>query len=179
MLEKGCTALVIIDVQGKLAQLMHAREQLFKNLQILIKGVKIFKIPIIWMEQVPEKLGPTVQEIRELLAGQKPIEKDVFSCARNEEFRQRLHQQDIHHTLLSGIETHVCVYQTALDLIDQGYDVEVVADAVASRTDFNKQVGLKRILQAGGSQTSVEMALFELQQTATGDQFRELVKLVK
>ena len=179
MLESKTTILVIIDVQGKLAQIMHDREDLVKNLQILINGAKLLEIPIIWMEQLPDKLGPTIPEIQELLLDMEPIVKDVFSCARNEEFNGRLQELHVHDIILAGIESHVCVYQTAMDLLGQAYAVHVAADAVSSRTDSNKQLGLDRMLLEGAVQTSVEMVLFELQGVATGDRFRKLAKLVK
>ena len=179
MLESKTTILVIIDVQGKLAQIMHDREDLVKNLQILISGAKLLEIPIIWMEQLPDKLGPTIPEIQELLPDIEPIVKDVFSCARNEEFNGRLQELHGHDIILAGIESHVCVYQTAMDLLGQDFTVHVAADAVSSRTDSNKQLGLDRMLLEGVVQTSVEMMLFELQGIATGDRFRKLAKLVK
>ena len=179
MLESKTTILVIIDVQGKLAQIMHDREDLVKNLQILISGAKLLEIPIIWIEQLPDKLGPTIPEIQELLPDIEPIVKDVFSCARNEEFNGRLQELHGHDIILAGIESHVCVYQTAMDLLGHDYAVYVAADAVSSRTDSNKQLGLERMLLEGVVQTSVEMVLFELQGVATGDRFRKLAKLVK
>ena len=179
MLETKNTILVIIDVQGKLAQIMHNREDLIKNLQILISGAKLLEIPIIWMEQLPDKLGSTIPEIQELLLDMDPIVKDVFSCVRNKEFNMRLQELHVHDIILAGIESHVCVYQTAMDLLDQDYVVHVAADAVSSRTDSNKQLGLERMLLEGVVQTSVEMMLFELQGIATGDRFRKLAKLVK
>ena len=179
MLESKTTILVIIDVQGKLAQIMHDREDLVKNLQILISGAKLLEIPIIWMEQLPDKLGPTIPEIQELLPDIEPIVKDVFSCARNEEFNGRLQELHGHDIILAGIESHVCVYQTAMDLLGQDFTVHVAADAVSSRTDSNKQLGLERMLLEGVVQTSVEMVLFELQSVATGDRFRKLAKLIK
>ena len=179
MLESKTAILVIIDVQGKLAQIMHDREDLVKNLQILVSGAKLLEIPIIWMEQLPDKLGPTIPEIQELLPDIEPIVKDVFSCARNEEFNGRLQELHGHDIILAGIESHVCVYQTAMDLLGQDFTVHVAADAVSSRTDSNKQLGLERMLLEGVVQTSVEMVLFELQGVATGDRFRKLAKLVK
>ena len=179
MLESKTAILVIIDVQGKLAQIMHDREDLVKNLQILISGAKLLETPIIWMEQLPDKLGPTIPEIQELLPDIEPIVKDVFSCARNEEFNGRLQELHGHDIILAGIESHVCVYQTAMDLLGQDFTVHVAADAVSSRTDSNKQLGLERMLLEGVVQTSAEMVLFELQGVATGDRFRKLAKLVK
>jgi nicotinamidase-related amidase len=158
---------------------MHDSKALFNNLQILISGAKLLEIPIIWMEQLPDKLGPTISEIQELLPNMNPIVKDVFSCARNEEFNARLRGLHVHDVILAGIEAHVCVYQTAMDLLDQNYAVHVAADAVSSRTNSNKQLGLERMLLEGVVQTSVEMVLFELQGIAKGERFRELAKLVK
>ena len=107
MLESNNTILVIIDVQGKLAQIMHDRENLVKNLQILISGAKLLEIPIIWMEQLPDKLGPTIPEIQELLPDLEPIVKDVFSCARNEEFNSRLQGLHVHEIILALSLIHI------------------------------------------------------------------------
>lgn len=171
------TVLVVVDVQGKLAEIAYESESFLKNLQILIKGFKVLGLPILWTEQLPDKLGPTRPEISELLDCEPIIKKD-FSCAREKKFMEALSKLDACHIVLAGIETHVCVYQTAKDLLEN-YNVSVVADAVSSRTDFNKQIGLDKIILEGGSQTSVEMLLFELQEIAEGGAFRELIKLVK
>ncbi len=171
--------LIVIDIQGNLAQAMHDKDNLFKNLRILIHGAKLLDIPIIWTEQLPDKLGPTIPELAELFPGEQPIVKDVFSCARNDDFVKKLESTQVDHVLLCGIETHVCVYQTALDLIEMDYHVDIVSDAVSSRTEGNKQIGLDRIMMAGGTITSVETVLFEIQEVATGDRFRKLIKLVK
>ncbi|NQV38008.1 MAG: hydrolase [Candidatus Marinimicrobia bacterium] len=171
--------LIVIDVQGNLSQVMYQKEDLFKNLKILIKGATLLDLPIIWTEQLPNKLGSTIPEISELFANRKPIVKDVFSCARDEKFITALEKLKVDHVLLCGIETHVCVYQTALDLLEMEYHVDIVSDAVSSRTEANKQIGLDRVMLAGGSITSVETVLFEVQEVAIGDTFRELIKLVK
>ena len=105
--------------------------------------------------------------------------KEVLSGARNEEFNGVLQELHGHDIILAGIESDVCIYQTAMDLLGQDFTVHVAADAVSSRTDSNKQLGLERMLLEGVVQTSVEMVLFELQGVATGDRFRKLAKLVK
>ncbi|MEE8335564.1 MAG: isochorismatase family protein [Candidatus Neomarinimicrobiota bacterium] len=179
MLQREQTVLVIVDVQKKLADLMYKKNALYHNLVLLIKGAKLLGLPIIWMEQVPEKLGPTIIEVRNLLKDQNPIKKSAFSCAENEEFLERIELLNPHAVILCGIETHVCIYQTAADLLKRDFHVEVVADAVSSRTEFNMQMGLDRIMLDGGLQTSVEMVLFELQGRAVGDEFRALIKLIK
>ena len=180
MLTVENTALVVIDVQGKLAQIMDQKEALFANLEKMIKGIQVLEIPIIWTEQVPEKLGPTLPEFSELLThSAKPIAKSSFSCCGHPPFVEAIQALGRRQVLLTGIETHVCVYQTALDLLDAGYEVQVVADAVSSRTSANKQIGLERMKAAGATLTSTEMALFELLRVAEGPQFKQIAKIVK
>ena len=179
MLKSKKTALIIVDVQGKLAQLMDAKETLFENLQKIIKGIQALGIPILWLEQNPEGLGSTIPEVSELLASIEPISKYSFSGCRNERFIHALKAANRNQFLIVGIETHVCVYQTALDLVDLGYEVEVVTDAVSSRTMDNKKVALQKMSDAGVGLTSTEMALFELLEVAEGDQFKEILKIVK
>ena len=133
MLDSKKAVLVIIDVQGKLAQIMHDRDNLFRNLHILVSGIKLLNIPIIWMEQVPDKLGPTIPEIKDVLIDQKPITKDVFSCAKNEEFNNTINKINPKDVILAGIESHVCVYQTAMDLLEKNHNVHIVTDAISSR----------------------------------------------
>ncbi len=179
MLEIQNSCLVVIDVQGKLAQLMTDKESLFKNVRILIQAAQILEIPILWCQQVPEALGPTVGEIAELLAGREPIDKASFSCCGDERFTAELNALGKEQVLLCGIETHVCVYQTAMDLMEGGLDVTVVADAVSSRTEQNRHVALTRLAAEGANIRSTEMALFELLKTARHPQFRRIAKLVK
>ena len=179
MLDQKSTVLVIIDVQGKLAQIMHDRDTLFKNLHILVSGVKLLNIPIIWMEQVPDKLGSTIPEIKDALIDQKPIIKDVFSCMKNEEFNNQIKRINPNDIILAGIESHICVYQTAMDLLEKKYNVHIVADAISSRISENKELGIERMLLEGAIKTSVEMLLFEIQGEAKGDRFRQISRLVK
>ena len=179
MIDLKSTVLVIIDVQGKLAQIMHDRDTLFKNLHILVSGVKLLNIPIIWMEQVPDKLGSTIPEIKDVLIDQKPIIKDVFSCMKNEEFNNQIKRINPNDIILAGIESHICVYQTAMDLLEKKYNVHIVADAISSRISENKELGIERMLLEGAMKTSVEMLLFEIQGEAKGDRFRQISKLVK
>ena len=179
MLKISDTALVIIDVQGRLASIVHEKEELFRNLQILIGGAKALELPILWLEQYPKGLGPTVPEVADLLAGQEPLEKLCFSACGQEHFPEKLRESGRRQVLIAGIETHVCVYQTTRDLLDRGYHVEVVADAVSSRQVENKEIALVRIRDEGAAVTSVEMALFELLRTAEAKQFKEIARLVK
>jgi nicotinamidase-related amidase len=179
MLEIQNCCLVVVDVQGKLAQLMVDKESLFKNVRILIQAAQVLEIPILWCQQVPEALGPTVPEIAELLAGSKPLNKACFSCCGDERFTAELNALGKEQVLLCGIETHVCIYQTAMDLMEGGLDITIVADAVSSRTERNRQIGLDRLAAEGANISSTEMALFELLRTARHPQFRQIAKLVK
>ncbi len=180
MLSITDTALIVIDVQGKLAQLMYNKDHLFANLTRMVKGAQILGLPIVWTEQVPEKLGPTLPELAGLLsASAQPVSKASFSCCGHPPFLEQVQALNRRQLLLTGIETHICVYQTAVDLLRLGFEVQVVADAVSSRTAENRQIGLDRIRAAGGVVTSTEMALFELVRVAQGDAFRQISRLVK
>lgn len=179
MLDTGKCCLVVVDVQGKLAQFMHGKEALFKNIQILIKAAKILNIPILWCQQCPESLGPTVPEIAELLSVNEPINKAAFSCCGADQFNRTLDESGRNQVLLCGIETHVCIYQTAVDLLKKGFGVDLIADAVSSRTLENKQIGIDRIAADGANISCTEMALFELLKTAEHPQFKNIARLVK
>ena len=179
MLETGNCCLAVVDVQGKLAQLMHEKELLFKNIQILIKAAKILNIPALWCQQVPDSLGPTIPEIAELLTGIEPINKSSFSCCGDDQFNLRLNQLNRNQILICGIETHICIYQTAMDLFRKGYQVSVIADAVSSRSMENKEIALQRIAAEGMKICSVEMALFELLKSAEHPGFKEIARLIK
>lgn len=180
MLVKDNCALLVVDVQGKLAQMMDQKEQLFNNLQILIKGSQILKLPIIWVEQYPQGLGPTIPEVANLLSGSaKPISKKTFNACLTEKFMQRLKELNRNQLLMCGIETHICIYQTTVSLLQHGYQVHVVADAVSSRTAENRELGLHKMVANGAELTGVEMALYELLKVAEGQEFKEVLKLVK
>jgi nicotinamidase-related amidase len=179
MLKLDDTALVVIDVQGKLAQLMYNRAELFKNLRLMVKGAQVLGIPILLTEQYPKGLGPTVPEVSQLLPAIRPIAKNAFSCCGDRAFMSALEPLSRRQLLLTGIETHVCVQQTALDLLDAGYEVQVIADAVSSRTAENRHIGLEKMRDAGVVITSTETALFELMKLAEGPQFKQISKLVK
>ena len=179
MLKMENVALLIVDIQGNLAHSMHGKELLFKNVQKLIKGIQVLGIPILWVEQNPQGLGPTIPEIADILSNIQPISKMSFSSCGNERFVQALKALNRKQVLIAGIEAHVCVYQTAADLVDLGYEVQVVADAVSSRTIENKEIGLQKMRDSGVSLTSVETALFELLKKAEGEQFKEILKIVK
>jgi len=179
MLDIQNCCLVVVDVQGKLAQLMYEKDTLFKNIEILIKAAKILNIPILWCQQCPQSLGQTVPQIAELLSDSDPINKASFSCCGCDQFNEKLNELSRRQILLCGIEAHVCIYQTAVDLLRKSFAVDVLADAVSSRTLENKQVALQRMAAESANVTTTEMALFELLKTADHPYFKQIAKLVK
>jgi nicotinamidase-related amidase len=179
MLNPDNTVLIVIDIQDRLFPAMYDRERLLKNLQKLIKGIRVFDIPVILTEQYPAGLGPTLPEITGLLPDVKPIDKFCFSCCDEERFQEELESLKREQVLIAGIEAHVCVYQTAMDLLGKGYQVQVVVDGISSRDAENKEVCLTKMTNAGISPTTTEMALFELLKIAKGDKFKQISNIVK
>ena len=172
--------LVIIDIQEKLFPVISNKEELLRKIEMLIKGFQLFRLPIIITEQVPDKLGLTIEPIRALLPDAEVIKKSSFSCAGDSGFIASTGDlQNVDGVVLAGIETHICVYQTEKDLRSHGQHVEVVTDAVSSRDQNNHTIALERIRSNGGLLTTVEMLLFTIQGKAQGSNFKELVKLVK
>lgn len=178
MLNKNNTGLMIVDVQGRLSTLMHDSETLFASLRTLIAGANVLGLPVVWMEQLPQKLGPTREEIRDLLPG-GPLIKNTFSGLQTEAISQQVKALKLQNWLVAGLETHVCVYQTVCDLLRNKYDVHLVTDAVSSRTLANKELGIRKMESLGAQLTSVEMALFELQKVAEGAEFKQLIQVIK
>jgi nicotinamidase-related amidase len=179
MLTKENCVLVVIDFQGNLAAAMDNRQELFANAQKLIKAMKVFDVPVIATEQVPAKLGPTIPEIADHLTGAKMIGKESFSCWSDALFKKELTALNRKQVLITGIEAHVCVYQTSLDLIAAGYEVLVVEDAASSRTPKNKLTGIQRMAACGVGILSTEMALFELLKTASDPLAKQIFQIVK
>lgn len=179
MLTQNDAVVVIVDVQNKLTAVIHNRDLLVANLTKLVRGARALALPIIWVEQVPDRMGPTIPELRELLTGLTPISKKTFSCAGEPGFMKALQATGRRTVLLAGIETHVCIAQTATDLAAAGYNVNVVADAVSSRTPENRQIGLDLVRQGGGLITGVESLLFQLLVSADHPAFREILRIVK
>ncbi len=179
MLKADDGILLLIDIQGNLAQLMHDRETLFRNLQILVKSARILEVPIVWMEQIPEKLGHTVAPVADLLQDRQPLAKSTFSCCRDRAIMAEIEGAGRRQVMVTGIETHICVYQSTRDLLQRGFQVHVIGDAVSSRVAGNKETGLVRMRQEGAVISSVEMALFEMLREAAGERFRRIVQLLK
>lgn len=171
--------LVMVDFQGKLAEIVDRREWVVQNALRLVKGCQALRVPILPTLQAPEKLGPVLLELGPLLAGIDLIPKDAFSALRVPAFQKALDDTGRHQVLLAGIEAHVCVMQTGLDLLDAGYSVHVLSDGVFSRTPENHDLALQRMHDAGAVISSVEMALFELIRTAKHPAFKTISKIIK
>ncbi|RBP85750.1 hydrolase [Marinomonas rhizomae] len=179
MLRKDQTGLVVIDVQGKLATIVHDSEAFISNLVKLVKAAKLLGLPILWLEQNPEKLGETVPELQEALDMVEPITKYSFSACGEPTFVDAVKNTKVKTWLISGIEAHICVYQTALGLLDLGYEVELVSDCVSSRAIQNKEMAFAKLVRKGTEVTSLEMCLFELIGDCRADEFREALSLIK
>jgi nicotinamidase-related amidase len=179
MLSVGNTVLLIIDIQEKLFRVMYEKEPLIDNARKLIQGCRVLGVPVLLTEQYSKGLGPTVAEVTELIPEVAPLEKLSFGCCGDEGFMRALKAVSRKQVLITGIETHVCVYQTAAALLEMGYEVQVVADAVSSRTARNRDISLEKMRDMGAGITSVEIALFELLETAGSDKFRDISQIVK
>ncbi len=179
MLTRDTAALVVVDVQGKLAALMYNKENFFAAVVKTIQCARVLEIPILWNEQLPDKLGESIPEVREAMGHARPLVKKTFSCCGNPDFVSALRETKRSQILLIGMETHVCVYQTAIDLLQMGFVVHLVVDAVSSRTAENRRIGSEKIRDAGGQITSLETALFEMLRVAEGDVFRQAIKIIK
>jgi nicotinamidase-related amidase len=174
-LDPDRAALLVIDVQEAFRPAVPDFEHIATAVATLARGAQAVGIPVLVTEQYPKGLGETVPEVAEALPeGVEPLDKVVFAASEADGFALGTRSQ----VLLCGIETHVCVNQTALDLLDRGVEVHVAEDAVGSRFEENKRVGLRKMERAGAVLTSVETALFELLGRAGTDAFKEVQKLV-
>jgi len=171
-------ALLVVDVQERLIRVMPEPERLVRRIEQLLRASQILQVPVFVTEQVPEKIGPTVEPLRSLLPG-APHPKSSFSCWGCESLKGALSSCGRSTVIVAGIETHVCVYQTVRDLLARDFRVLVVADAVDSRSSTDRQVALDRMRQAGAEVVTVEMLLFDLLGDATHPKFRTIHALVK
>jgi len=180
MLSKDNTGLIVVDVQGKLATLVHESDQLIENVAKLVKGAKALNLPILWLEQNPERLGPTSEPIRvELETAHLPITKYTFDGCKEERFKLAVENAKVDTWLVCGIESHICVYQTALSLRQSGYRVELVTDCVSSRKAANKALALAKLTANGVVLTGLEMCLYEMVEDCRAPEFKDILALIK
>ena len=179
MLKRDEAVLLFIDVQGKLHELMDGKESLDGNLARMIECAKLLEVPIVGTEQIPEKLGATNEPFKTLLQGVPMIGKSAFSCCGEPMFMEAFQTLEKRQAILVGIETHVCIYQTAIDLMEDGIEVFVVVDAVSSRSPENKARALQALRDAGAKVLPTETILFALLRDAADPRFKDLLKRIK
>jgi nicotinamidase-related amidase len=172
---------IAIDIQEKLLPPIFQKEQMVKNSQLLIRLAGILKIPVVLSTQYAKGLGGTVPEIAALVPGMEPIDKQMFSCFASDVFCSLLKRQPGQRTtlLLCGMESHICVMQTALGALREGYLVHIASDAVSSRTEWNWKIGLERMRAAGAIISCTEMMLYELLRSSGTPAFKELLPYLK
>jgi nicotinamidase-related amidase len=179
-LDRAAALLLVIDVQEKLAAAMPKAPlaELERNAAVLIRAARRLEIPVIATEQYPKGLGPTVASLRELLP-QEPMSKMEFSCGASKPIARHVLGSGRKQVVVVGMEAHVCVFQTVRDLMDGGFSVFVAQDAVLSRSEANREVGLRLCEKAGATLTSTETVLFDLLGVAGTPEFKELTALIK
>jgi nicotinamidase-related amidase len=179
-LDRGQAALMVIDVQEKLSAVMPQEvfSRTLQNLVRFVEGAKLLSVPIVWTEQYVKGLGPTVGPLRDAMpADLRPVEKLIFSSCAAPEVRAALRGRS--QVICAGMETHVCVFQTARDLEELGVRTFIPGDAVVSRAKINWQLGLECLRGMGSTITTTEMALFDLTKTSGTAEFKAISKLVK
>jgi nicotinamidase-related amidase len=179
LLDRSRSALVLIDVQEKLFPHVHDYERVLARLDLLITGAKLMGVPLLLTEQYPQGLGRTVEEIRRMLPGIQPLTKTEFSCVLAAGFKEQLAALHRNQILLAGVEAHVCVAQTALDLSRQGERVVVVADAVSSRRPLDAEIALRRLEQNGLTLSTAESVVFEWLRRAGTEEFKAIQPKLK
>lgn len=179
-MDQNKTALVIVDVQDKLLPAIHGKEKLLRKTELLIHGAILNKIPVLLTEQYPAGIGPTAPQIVEALGKHyQPIEKATMSTLGEPAFVEALAATGARQILLCGIEAHVCVYQTARDLRNEGRAVHLISDCVSSRDPEDKEIALRRMDQIGCCFSSSEMAIFDLLQVSGTPEFKAWIKLIR
>ena len=178
-LNRDDTVLVVVDIQERLAAVMSDRKRVIDNCIHLIEAAKLLRIPLILNEQYPRGLGPTVTEIKNALQSYEPLEKVSFSCCRGDKFLGDLKITGRSSVILVGMETHVCVLQTCIDLLKEGFFVHTVSDAICSRTEDNFRTAIEFMRDAGAVITCTETVLFQLIERAGSEEFKILSKRIK
>jgi len=179
ILQKETTGLLIIDIQERINSVMKYRETVVENTVKLIKGFKTLNVPIFITEQYRKGLGPTESQILDKLDESTIVEKLTFSCCGSFELMKQLKDKNIKQLVICGIETHVCVQQTALDLLANDYQVYLIRDAVSSRKKIDHKTAIERMRNQGVIVTTAESVLFELLVEAKTPEFKEISQIVK
>ena len=171
---------LVIDIQEKLLPHIAGHEEVLHNTGILLEGLKVLEVPVLITEQYRKGLGPTVEKVQVALKSFEPMEKMTFSCCDDEDFVAALEKhKGKKNVIICGIETHVCVLQTCIDLLERAYQPVVVADCVSSRKIQDKEIAIERMRSEGAIITSYESVLFELARVSGTETFKAISKLVK
>jgi len=178
-LDKNTTALVIVDIQERLAAVMKMKDAVVSNCLHLIELAKMLDIPIVLTEQYPKGIGQTVEPIRKALPEYRPIEKLTFSCCDEPSFPDAIRKLNKKTLVVTGMETHICILQTSIGLLRDGFNVHLVKDAVCSRTKENWKVACEFMRDAGAVITCTETVLFQLLQIAGTEEFKAISKRIK
>ncbi|MEW6730219.1 MAG: hydrolase [Acidobacteriota bacterium] len=178
LLRRDETAFLLIDMQEKLMPVISEKEIVFANANKLTAGATILNLPLLVTEQYPNGLGHTCRELQ-LPDNHEVIEKICFSCLLSQAIETKLQQWQVKSLVLAGVESHICVLKTALDALQHGYQVHIVADAVSSRKRFDKEIALQRMQQSGAFLVTTEMVLFQLIDTAGNAEFKQISKLIR
>jgi nicotinamidase-related amidase len=178
-LDKNNTALVIIDIQERLAAVMKMKDAVVSNCLHLIELAKMLDIPIVLTEQYPKGIGQTVEPIRKALPEYRPIEKLTFSCCDEPSFPDAIRKLNKKTLVVTGMETHICILQTSIGLLREGFNLHLVKDAVCSRTKENWKVACEFMRDAGAVITCTETVLFQLLQVAGTEEFKAISKRIK
>ncbi len=176
---KENTVGLIIDIQERLLPAMEENETLLKNCKVLIEGLQELNVPLLVTQQYTKGLGETVEPIRSIIKDFNPIEKKDFSCCDEQTVASQLKEKEAKNVIICGIESHVCVLQTAIDLKAEGYNPVVIMDCVSSRSFDNVDLAAERFRYEGIMMTSYESILFELTRSAAATEFKAISKLVK
>ena len=179
LLKPQTTALLVVDIQERILPVINNHQKVVDNTLKLIKGFKVLGLPIYYTEQYPKGLGPTVQSLVDELGDIKPFDKMSFSCSGAGDLFVQLRSKNLLQVVACGIEAHVCVQQTVFDLVENGFQINLAADAVSSRKDIDYSVALDRMRRHGIEVSTTESILFELLNICGTPQFKEISKIVK
>lgn len=179
ILKKETTALIVIDMQERILPVIRNHEMVTENTIKLIKGFKVLNLPVYYTEQYPKGLGHTSQKILQELDGLNAVQKMSFSCSGAEYLYDELKVKQLKQIVVCGVESHVCVQQTVLDLLVNNFQVNLIADAVSSRKEIDCKIALDRMRINGAEITTTESVLFELLEVCGTPEFKEISKIVK
>ena len=179
MLQKEDCGLILVDVQGGLARIVHDSELFIANTKKLLQCCKLLSIPVIWLEQNPKGLGITIPEISELMDESGATAKFHFNALLEPSINKMIKTTDKQQWLVAGIEAHICVYQTVSGLLNEGFSVDVVSDCISSRLPSNIDLAIIKMRDSGAGITGLEMCIYELVKSSKIKNFREILSIIK